>query len=198
MHKLYEWLQSVRCDNRGTSAIEFGLVAPLLLLVMLGLVELGRAIATDRHFTAAINTAGDLVAREAQLGDSSSAAKTNLDSMMLSIKQVMKPYDPATLKLAIFSVKALATDNSKGTVEWSYGYNGGSPPAQCSNYALPADMIPKGGSVIIVSGNYQFKSLFGSYVPGISPTMNWSEKSYHSPRNSCVDYVKGDNCISKC
>ena len=198
MHKGYAWLRMIGRDTRGTSAIEFGLVAPLLLLILLGLVELGRAINTDRHFTSATNTAGDLVAREAQLGDSSSTAKSNLDSMMLSIKHVMEPYDPTTLKLAIFSVKASATDTAKGTVEWSYGFNGGNAPAQCSDYALPADMIPKGGSVIIVDAKYQFKSLFGSYVPGFSPTMDWSEKSYHSPRNSCVDYVKGDNCISKC
>jgi Flp pilus assembly protein TadG len=198
MRKAYALLSSLRHDVRGVSAVEFGLIAPLLLLMLLGTIELGRAINNDRHFTSATNTAGDLVAREAQLGASSAEAKTNLDSMMLSIKQIMKPYDPATLKLSIFSVKASATDSSTGKVEWSYAYNGGTAPAQCSQYALPANLIPKGGSVIIVDAKYQFKSLFGSYVPGMSPTMGWSEKSYHSPRNSCVDYVKGDNCISKC
>jgi Flp pilus assembly pilin Flp len=198
MHRVDAPLREFWRDARGVSAVEFGIIAPLLLLMLLGTIELGRAINTDRHFTAAVDTAGDLVAREAQLGDSSSASKSNLDSMMVSIKHIMKPYDPTTLKLSIFSVKASATDSSTGKVEWSYAFNGGTAPAECSQYSLPSEMIPKGGSVVIVDATYDFKSLFGRYVPGFSPTTKWTEKSYHSPRNSCVDYVKGDNCISKC
>lgn len=185
-------------DERGTAAIEFGFLAPLLMLMLLGTVELGRAISTDRHFSSAIASASDLVAREKFLGDSKAAAKSNLDSMMLSIKHLMKPYDPTGLKLAVFSVKASSKDANKGKVEWAYSYNGAAAPAECSDYTLPANFISKGGSVIIAEGTYQFKSLFGSYVPGFNPSMTWKEKSYHSPRNSCVDYVEGTNCISSC
>jgi len=184
-------------DDRGASVIEFGILAPLLMLMLLGTIELGRAINTDRHFTLAVSSAGDLVARERNLGATSDAATANLSQMMQSIKHLMWPYDPKTLKLAVFSVKT-ADDAQKGKVEWTYSYNGMAAPAKCSDYTLPTDIISKNSSVIIVDASYQFKPLFGSFVPGMTPSMTWKDKSYHSPRNVCVDYVEGDNCISHC
>ncbi len=186
-----------RCTG-GNAAVEFGFLAPLLLLMLLGTIELGRAINTNRHFVSAIASAGDLVAREEYLGKSDAAATTNLASMMLSIKHLMQPYDSKTLKLAVFSVKASDSDPNKAKVQWSYSFNGMKAPAKCSDYSLPKDIMAKGGSIIVVDATYGFKSLFGSYVPGINPSMTWTEKSYHSPRNSCVDYVSGTNCISRC
>ena len=43
----------------------------------------------------------------------------------------------------------------------------------------------------MVESSYVFKPLFTTIIPG---NMTWTDKSFHSPRNSCVDYVKGDNC----
>jgi Flp pilus assembly protein TadG len=98
--------KSLRGDVRGAAAVEFGILAPVLMLILLGIIEGGRAINIDRQFTSAVNTAGDLVAREENLGTSSSAATANLNDMMESIKHLMAPYDPSKLKIGIFSVQA--------------------------------------------------------------------------------------------
>jgi Flp pilus assembly protein TadG len=185
-------------DTQGAAAVEFGFLAPVLLLMLLATIETARAVSTDRHFTSAIATAGDLVAREQHLGKTSTSAKTNLDSMMLSIKHLMQPYDSSSLKLAVFSVRASPTNASDTKVIWSYSYNGMKVPADCSAYTLPSNIVGKGGSVIVVDSTYVFKPLFGDFVPGMSASMTWTSKSYHSPRNSCVDYVEGDNCIKSC
>ena len=55
-----------------------------------------------------------------------------------------------------------------------------------------------GGSVIVVDATYDFKTLFGDFVPGMSASMTWTDKTYASPRNLCVDYVEGDNCTKSC
>ena len=52
--------------------------------------------------------------------------------------------------------------------------------------------------MIVVDATYDFKTLFGDFVPGMSASMTWTDKTYASPRNSCVDYVKGDNCTKSC
>ena len=183
-------------DSRGAAAVEFAYLAPLLVLMLLGTIELGRAINMDRHFTMATATTADLVAREEWLGTSESNAEANLDSMMKAVEHLMHPYDASTLKLGIFSVRA-SPDNAKDTkVEWKYSYNGGNAPQKCQDYALPDGLIDKGGSVIVVESSYLYKPLFADFVPGISGNMTWTDKSMHSPRNSCVDYVKGDNCSS--
>jgi Flp pilus assembly protein TadG len=187
-------LRALLGDRRGSAAIEFAFLLPLLTLMLLGTMELGRAINMDRVFTMATDTTGDLVAREQYLGTSSTDAKSNLDSMMLSVKQIMQPYDSSSLALGIFSVQASPTDATNTRVVWSYSYNGKSVPSKCATYTLPAGLVAKGGSAIVVESSYIFKPLFTNVIPGLSGNMTWTDKSFHSPRNSCVDYVKGDNC----
>jgi Flp pilus assembly protein TadG len=188
-------LKSLWRHTQGTAAVEFAYIAPLLALMLLATIEFGRAINVDRQFTMATNTAGDLVAREEWLGKSSSEAKANLDGMMQSIKHIMQPYDASTLKLAIFSVRASTTNANDTKVEWSYSYNGKTTPSKCQSYALPTGLIGKGGSTIVVEASYLFKPLFTDLVAGLG-SMTWTDRSFHSPRNACVDYVEGDNCSS--
>ncbi len=197
--KLLRNAKSLRGDVRGAAAVEFAFLAPLLMLILLGIMEGGRAINIDRQFTSAVNTAGDLVAREEYLGTSSAVATANLDDMMESIKHLMAPYDPSKLKIGVFSVQASPNDASNTKVVWSFSYKGSMPvPTKCQAYALPPNLVNKGGSVIVVDAQYNFTPLFGDYVPGFGSLGELKEKSFHSPRNSCVDYVKGDNCLNPC
>jgi Flp pilus assembly protein TadG len=189
-------LRRLTRDKRGSAAVEFAFLAPLLSLMLLGTIELGRAINMHRVFTMATDSTGDLVAREQYVGTSSTAAQTNLDSMMLSIKQLMQPYDSTSLALGVISVQASPTNASDTRVVWSYSYNGYTVPSKCATYALPAGSLATGGSMIVVVSSYIFKPLFTNVIPGMSGSMTWTDKSYHSPRNSCVDYVQGDNCSS--
>ncbi len=183
-------------DAHGSAAIEFAYLAPLMLLMLLGALEVGRAVNMDRQFDMVTSSLGDLVAREEWLGTSSSDAQNNLSSMMKAIEQMMQPYDASSLKLGVFQVRA-SPDNANDTrVDWSYSYNGQSVPSKCQTYALPSGIIDKGGSVIVVELSFVFHPLFADFVPGFSGDITWTDKSLHSPRNSCVDYVEGDNCSS--
>jgi len=186
-------LRALLRDKRGAAAVEFAFLAPLLTLMLLGTIELARAINIDRVFTMAGATTGDLVSREQYMGTTYSDSQTNLAAMMLSIKQIMLPYDSSSLKLGVMSVQASPTNASDTRVVWSYSFNGYSVPAKCATYALPAGLVAKGGSTIVVESSYTFKPLFTLIFPG---AMTWTDKSFHSPRNSCVDLVKGDNCSS--
>ena len=186
-------------DGRGGAAIEFGYIAPLLLLLLLGTIEMGRAIDMNRHFGMVTAALSDLVAREEYLGDSETEPSTNLGHMMDAIDHMMQPYDASQLKLGVFQVRASPDDASDTRVDWSYSPPGHllDVPSKCEVYALPAGLVDKGGSVIVVKSEYLFHPLFGDFVPGITGDMKWTEKSIHSPRNSCVDYLKGDNCSSQ-
>ena len=184
-----------RC-SQGAAATEFAYLSPLLILMLLGTIEIGRAVSMDRHFGLATSATGDLVAREEWLGTSDSDAQANLASMMGSIKHMMQPYDSSSLRLAVFQVRASPDDPNDTRVEWSYSYNGHSAPSRCQTYPLPSGLIVEGGSAIVVESSYVFHPLFADFVPGISGDMTWTDKSIHSPRNSCVDYVKGHNCSS--
>lgn len=185
-------------DNRGAAAIEFAYMAPLLLLLLLGTIETGRAIDINRHFAMVTAAVGDLVAREEYLGTSDSDATDNLNAMMDSIAHMMQPYDASQLKLGVFQVRASPDDANDTYVEWRYSHNGMSVPAKCQKYALPSGLIDKGGSVIVVESSYGFHPLFADFVPGFSGNMTWTDKSLHSPRYSCVNYVEGQKCLQDC
>ena len=132
-------------NAKGSAAIEFAYLAPLLLLMLLATVEIGRAVNIDRHFTMATATAGDLVAREEFLGNTSTEAQTNLESMMKSIEHIMQPYDVSDLKMAIFSVRASTT-----RCQPTRASSGCTPttarrrPAKCAPYTLPDGLDRQG------------------------------------------------------
>jgi Flp pilus assembly protein TadG len=188
-------------DAGGVAAIEFAFMAPVLLLMLLGTIEVGRAVNIDRHFTMATQMAGELVAREQWMGTSTSNAEANLDSIMKAIKHIMYPYNTADLKLGVFSVLASMDDASKTKVDWSYSYNGMSVPSKCQNYSLPPGMVAKGGGAVVVEASYGYKPIFAGFVPGFSKPLTWTDRSFHSPRmDRCVSYTKpnGNSCLSSC
>ncbi len=184
-----------RCQQ-GAAATEFAFLAPLLMLMLLGTIEVGRAISVDRHFSLATSTASDLVAREESLGETDANAQTNLKAMMDSIQFMMKPYDASSLKMGVFQVRASPDDATDTRVDWSYSFNGYAVPSKCDTYAIPSGLIDKGASVIVVKSSYVFHPLFADFVPGFGGDTTWNDTSIHSPRNSCVDYLDGDNCSS--
>ncbi len=63
-------------NKSGSAAIEFAFLAPLLTLMLLGTIELGRAINMHRVFTTATDTTGDLVGRQPYMGRSRATPKT--------------------------------------------------------------------------------------------------------------------------
>ena len=56
-------LRRLIADRRGVSAVEFALVAPILVLLYFGLVELSQAATADRRLAHATSAVGDLVAQ---------------------------------------------------------------------------------------------------------------------------------------
>ena len=181
----------------GFAAAEFALLAPLLVLMYLGTVEVSRAINMDRHLTSATAMTADLVAREETLGETEAESDANLAGIMESVEHAMAPHDTTDLKISIISVKASSDDETDTRVEWSYSHNGMSAPSKCSAYTLPAGVVGEGESVIVVESSYIFRPMFTDVVPGMSGDVTWTDKSFHSPRNSCVEYA-GSQCLLDC
>ena len=179
-----------RCE-RGVAAVEFGLLAPLLLLMFIGTVEISRAIEMDRRFAQVTAMVGDLVAREKTI------TNADLDKVFDIAQLVMSPYDSTQLNLSVVSVKASSTSATNTKVEWAYPFHSGANYAQCAAYTLSTGLVSKGGSVIVVESNYKWQPLFGSFIPGMHANMTWTDKTTNSPRNSCVDKL-ATNCVLAC
>lgn len=176
----------------GVAAVEFGLIAPVMLIMLIGTIEISRAISIDRRFGLATSMVGDLVAREEDM------TAANLNAIYDIVQHVMEPYDSSKLKIAVIPVKA-ASDNKTNTKVYAStanrpAYNGMSNPGTCSDYGLTAGLVDKGESVIVVESSYDFTPII---VNDLIAAKTWTDKSVLSPRNSCVDF-DDDNCVSAC
>ena len=85
--------------QRAARRLEFGILAPLLLLMLLGTIEFGRAVSIDRHFSSAPRRSATSLRARSRMGTNEQRRDANLDSMMDAIQHLMKPYDGTKLKL---------------------------------------------------------------------------------------------------
>ncbi len=149
-HPVQAFCQRLVRDKRGVAAVEFAFVLPILAIMLLGTVEVARAVDADRRFGNATAMLTDLIAREQDLTDA------DLGGMMQAIAHLMRPYDPASLTLGVVAVRAPIAAGQEPKVEWSYSHNGKTVPAKCATYALPADLVSPGSRVIVVEFDLQF------------------------------------------
>lgn len=54
------WMRRIRRSNRGVAAIEFALIVPVLLILMLGLTDYGLAMFTKMELTGAVRAGAQL------------------------------------------------------------------------------------------------------------------------------------------
>lgn len=180
-------------DVRGIAAVEFAFIAPILLVMLIGAVEITRAVSINKRVSVVTSMIADLVARETKLtGD-------DVKAIYDIAAQVMAPFDASDLKLSIIPVMSAADDAGKTLVYPSTAnrpsYNNGKLFAKCAAYALESGMLGKKESVVVVESSYAFTPLFLGYVMG---GHEWTEKAFAKPRKSMCVAFDGDTCTSSC
>jgi Flp pilus assembly protein TadG len=174
----------------GVVAIEFALIAPLLMLMTFGTFEISRALIVHKRFQKSAAIIGDLVARQKQLGESYSDAAAQLALMMNATEHAMLPYSSSPLQLGIYQFRAKSTDASQTRVEWSYAYHNMQIESCSLNYTtnslVPAGLLSQGDAAIIIDAKYQYTPVLKNIIPGLATT--WSETMTFSPRWGSVFY----------
>lgn len=161
----------------GIGAVEFALTLPILMLMALGVAEVGRATLLSLKLQHAATSLADLAARDEIL---SSATLTDL---MASTSFIMKPFPFKTAGVAI--VSAVGKDADKAAkVAWQRS-GGGSLTATSgigaagSTPALPDGMTPGDGETLIVAETY-FQ--YESWLLGLVPSRVMRHVAYYRPR----------------
>ncbi len=173
-----------RQDVRGVAAVEFGFIAPIMCLMLVGAIEITRAVAIDRRFSVVTSMIADLVAREEKL------TADDVKAIYSIAASAMSPYDVAPLKMSIIPLASSPTNANNIAVYPATtnrpSYNGGTVFPKCQAYALTPGLLAVNESVIVVESSYAFSPMFLGYVMG---DMNWSDKAVAKPRKSaCVDF----------
>jgi Flp pilus assembly protein TadG len=161
-------------DRRGVSALEFALIAPVLIFFYMGMAELSQAMTAKRRISHAASAVGDLVTQE------SGVTRATVDDILNAAVTTMRPFPTNTLKLRVTSVTADANNIPK--VDWSRGNGGYNAFAKGTNYVgLPNGLISANENILVSEAAYTYTSPVASVLP---VPFNFIEKFYLRGRKS--------------
>lgn len=99
-------------DKRGVAALEFALIAPVLILLYLGSIEITGGIDTDRKLGRAASMVSDLVTQE-----QTTITKAQVSNIMNIAAATLLPYQRDTPQITVTAINVSATGTA--TVAWS-------------------------------------------------------------------------------
>ena len=97
-------LKRFRDASEGVAAVEFALIAPLLLLLFLGTVETSYAVAVDRKLSRASSAIADLITQQANL------TEDEVRQIIGIADKIMYPYDHIVPCIVISGVQLVEID----------------------------------------------------------------------------------------
>lgn len=157
-------------NEEGVSAIEFAFIAPLMLVVYFGCVELSFLMRADRKVTATAASLSDLTTRLVTVNDA------DMQELYNAATVLMQPYPVTQTRMRITSV----VDNGDGQqrVAWSDGH-GMTARAEDSLVTIPEGILPSPGSLIMTEVEYDYQSPTGIVLYN---SMTMSDTFYLRPR----------------
>ncbi|MBV8791222.1 MAG: pilus assembly protein [Pseudolabrys sp.] len=159
-------------DRRGVSAIEFSLLAPLMISLYLGGVEISQGIGIDRKVTITAGAMSNLVAQN------TTVSASDMTNFFNAASTIMAPYSTTPLKI---TVSCLTVDSTgKVTVKWSDTKNGTARTVG-STVTVPSALAVPNTSLIFSEVSYGYKPTIGYYISG---TLTLSDQMYMTPRQS--------------
>jgi Flp pilus assembly pilin Flp len=174
--------------TRGLAAVEFALIAPIMIVLFFGVVEGSGVLSASRKTLLAANTLADLVAQETEV------TKANLDDLFTGMEKVIDQRDID----AVFRVVSVYRDpaDDKVKVHWSYDSTGAKPYAAGSEYsgALDVAIFDDASSLIVAEVGYDYASPISQKVIGATmikkAASRWPRRalrvSYCAAPGSCV------------
>lgn len=171
-------LHRFRTARGGLAAIEFALIAPVMVTLLLGTVELCNALECHQKVTMLASTGADLVAQ------STSISAADMNNVFAAVNAIVYPFATANAKIVISSIVSDGSGN--GTVAWSQAQNA-TPLTVSQTVAVPSGLMPAADcakdacSVILAEVTYDYTSPIGRFILGTVPM---ADTFYAHPRRS--------------
>lgn len=161
----------------GVAAVEFALVLPVMVTMLLGLSEVTLAVNVDRKVTLLSRSLADLSSRAQSLTTS------DLDDVFKAATIVMQPFDPSKLKMTVTQMKVTKVgSNYQGTVDWSCARGpGAQTKAPSVIYTVPTGFQNDGTYYMQIDTGLPYTPIFGKTITG---TLNLAENTPWPIRNN--------------
>lgn len=145
-------------NNDGVGAVEFALIAPMLLVVYLMAFELTVGLSISKKVSMAGSTIGDLISREEKLNKEFLAASTDVS------KAMFVPYPSKNLAIKVTGIKV--NDKKEATVVWSWSSVGGVPYTAGTTPIVPSEF--RTPDVFLVRTELSATHELLMWLPGLS------------------------------
>jgi Flp pilus assembly protein TadG len=151
---------ALRRDERGMIAVEFALMIPIAVLILIGEFTLGEAISISRKVAITGRTLTDLVARRAVVSTS------DLTTILNASTQIIAPFSTSNLTIVLAEVSTNA-DGKTTTVDWSEPFNT-TGLVKGSTFILPSGMAQASTSLIYAYVRYDYTPPFATkMIPAV-------------------------------
>ena len=165
--------------KQGVAAVEFALILPILVVMLLATFDGGRAIAAYMKMRAATYALASITNQYAKI------QSVDMTSILGATSVVMAPYTGGTPAVKISQIKI--NNSGASSVEWSAA-QGTTARSAGSSISPPTAMVSNGAYLILAEVSYTYVPLFGYF--GSSSGITFSDSLYVTPRSvSCVVYV---------
>jgi len=149
-------------DRRGAAAIEFALIAPLLLSLYFVTMEVGQGIETNKKVSRVGSLVADLITQQ------NTITAGEIDSIMDIGAAILQPYGRSKPTIRITAIEVTNESTPKVKVVWSRKLENGAPdrdetPGQPPARPLPPKLKVKGTFLIRVQSELDYK-----------PVITWS------------------------
>jgi len=188
---LFIALNRLMQDRRGVGAVEFALLAPILLMVYICAFELTLGLSVAKRTTRSAGAIADLVTQQ------TTVSKTYLQTMRDVAEAIFVPYDTMQsddskrLKLKITGIKIDSTGTAK--VAWSWNQDNGRPYAVGDAVDVPADLKKADTFLVHTELSKPHKLLmFLSNTTSLTPTSITITRDYFFRQRTGDDVKCGD------
>ena len=171
MKRTLVFLRRLSSDRRGLAALEFALIAPVMVLVLFGSVELTELLGANRRAENTTASVADVISRDTDV------TTPELTDLWTAAATLMYPNSATPLQMRVSSVQINSASDAR--VLWSDGYHGYSPRGAGSAVALPSGLMIVGTSIIMTETNYHYIPPIGVFL---HVAMDLSHTEYRRPR----------------
>lgn len=178
---LADQAKRLRHDAGGFAAVEFAMIVPVLLIMLIGAVETSDALTVSGRMINISGSVADMAAR------CTAITSGDLNDIMAISNSLIDRYPSQNLYIEVVDVQADASNNL--TVAWSYDRDHKQPLAAGTTYTgLSAGLVPPNGQLIVATATYTYHSPMGHFIHG---AVKLSHTSYNSPRLGPVTFSTG-------
>lgn len=162
----------LRRDRRGVSAVEFAILAPVMLTLFLGSVEATQGIAADRKVEVTAHTLADLATQYTDITD------VDMANILAAGQAILAPYPTAGLQEVVSEIAI--NNQGAGTVVWSDTL-GGTALTAGTTVSVPTALAVPNTYLVLAQVQYSYNPTYGYVMTG---SITLSDQSFMRPRES--------------